>query len=60
MDQAQEQDQDAQVPLAEDVLDDTVPSPAHPVLDDDDLGQWIELSLFIYVSVCCTLCEGWN
>ena len=47
---AQENDQ-----LREDEITETVPeasdiAQAAPVLDDDELGQWIELSFFIYVS----------
>jgi hypothetical protein len=60
LDQAQEQDQDTQAAVGEGALNDAVLPPADLVLEDDELGQWIEMSLFIYVSIHPMLCRAYD
>ena len=50
VDKALENDQVQQIKPGERVSEDSDIAEAAPVLDDDELGQWIELSIFIYVS----------
>jgi hypothetical protein len=47
---SQDDDQSQQVRKTEIVFEASEIAQAAPVLDDDELGQWIELSIFIYVS----------
>lgn len=50
LEQTSESDQIDQTVKMSEVSAKSDGSPAASVLDDDEFGQWIELSLFIYVS----------
>ena len=49
-DEASGRDQFAQDESEQNVVEASEIAQAAPVLDDDELGQWVELSFFIYVS----------